>query len=144
MVPGEDGGACVAHEADEEMYIVQRKQAKAEHLVGHVEVSKVRSRESPAGGALAGVVERAWIRAELGAFDVESAVACEGGAVSAHAGGRDAVEQVDSAEHAFDEIFGESDAHEVARAIAWELAVDDLEDVVHVGFCLADGEPPMP
>jgi hypothetical protein len=41
--PGTDRGACVAHQTDEEMYIVQGKQAKAEDLVGREEVPNVRA-----------------------------------------------------------------------------------------------------
>ena len=104
------------------------------------EVPDVRPRESAAGGAVAVVVERPWVGAELGALDVEAAVAGERGAVPAHARGRDAVEEVDAAQHAFDEIFGKADAHEVARPVARQLAVDDLEDAVHVGLRFADRE----
>jgi hypothetical protein len=41
--PGADCGARVAHQADEEMYIVQGEQAKAEDLVGGEEVPEVRA-----------------------------------------------------------------------------------------------------
>ena len=98
------------------------------------------AREAAAGGAVAVVVERAGIGAELGALDVEAAVARERGAVAAHARGRDAVEEVDAAPNALDEILGKADAHEVARAVARQLGVDDLEDAVHVGLGFADRE----
>ena len=67
--------------------------------------------------AVALLVERTPVGAELGALDVETAVARERGAVASHARRRDAVEQIDAAAHALDEILGEADAHEVARAI---------------------------
>ena len=137
---GADRVARVAHQADEEMYIVQGEQAQAEHLVGDVEVADVGAGESAARGALALVVERPRVGAELGALDVEAAVAREDGAVAAHARRCDAVEEIDAAEHALDEVLGKADAHEVARAVARELGVDDLEDAVHVGLGFADGE----
>ncbi|HJX76483.1 MAG TPA: hypothetical protein VJ247_08995, partial [Gaiella sp.] len=123
---------------DEEMYIVQGKQAKPEDLVGGEEVTDVAAREARARRAIALIIERARIGAKLGAFDVQAAVASERGTVSSHARRCDAVEEIDAAADAFDEVFGEADAHEVARPVAWELGIDDLEDAIHVGLRFTD------
>ena len=50
---GANRGARVAHQANEEMYIVQGEQAKPEDLVGDEEVADVGAGESAAGGAVA-------------------------------------------------------------------------------------------
>src|SRR5688572_11763840 len=86
-----------AHQANEEMYIVQREQAQAENLVGDEQVAQVRPREPSACTAGACVINGSLAPAELGALDVEPAVLGEDRAVAAHARGRDAVEQVDPA-----------------------------------------------
>src|SRR4029077_20827277 len=103
--PGADRFAGVAHETNEEMYIVQGKQAKAEDLVRGEEMPDVRARESAARRAVALLVERPLVEAELGPLDVEPAVAREGRAVAPHPRGGDAIEEVDAAAHALDEVF---------------------------------------
>src|SRR5437763_10795770 len=97
----DDRGARIAHQANEEMYIVQGEQAQSEHLVGDEEVPQVTAGEPTTRGTIAIVVQRTRVAAKLGAFDVEPAVAREGGAVASHAGRRDAIEQVDTTAHAF-------------------------------------------
>src|SRR5215216_6876755 len=88
-----DRSACVAHQADEEMYIVQGEQAQPENLVSGKEVADVAAREASARRAVTVVVEWPWVGAEFGALDVEPAVAREGRAVPTHARRRDAIEQ---------------------------------------------------
>src|SRR5512140_565127 len=114
--PGADRAAAdrvarVAHQADEEMYIVQGEQAQPEHLIRNEQMPEIAAGESRAGGAIAGLVERPRIGAKLGAFDVESAVARARSAVAPHTRCRDAREQVDAAQNAFDEILGKPNAH---------------------------------
>src|SRR5262249_35445963 len=135
--PSADRSARVAHQTNEEMYIVQGEQAKAEDLVGGEEMPDVRARESRARRAVALVIQRLRIGAVLGAFDVETPIARECSAVATHSSGRDAIEQIHAAAHAFDEVFGKADAHEIAWAVARELTVQDLEDAVHVGLGFA-------
>src|ERR1041384_7659105 len=91
-VPALNGGTRVAHQANEEMYIVQGQQAKAEDLVRGVEVPEVGAREPRARGAVAALVQRPLVRAELGALDVEPPVGGERRAVAAHARGSHTVE----------------------------------------------------
>src|SRR4051812_9722983 len=133
-----NGGTRVAHQANQEMYIVQGQQAKAEDLVRRIEVPEVRAAEPRAGGAVAALVQWPLVRAELGALDVEASVARERGAVAPHARGSHTIEQIDAAHHAFHEILREPNAHEIARAVSRQLAVDDLEYSVHVGLRFAD------
>src|SRR6185369_17948318 len=118
--------------ANEEMYIVQREEAQPENLVGDEEVAYVCPREAPARGAIASLLDRARIGAVFGAFDVEPSVAGERGAVAPHAGGGHAVEEVDAAAYAFDEVFREAHSHEIARAIGGQGVVDGFEDAIHV------------
>src|SRR3982750_863478 len=118
----------------------------AEDLVGDEEVADVRAREAPARRAVTFLVERSRIRPVLGALDVDPSIRRERGTVAAHACRRDAIEQVDAAAHAFYQILGKADAHQVAWTIGRKRAVDHLEDAVHVrlGFSdrqAADTEP---
>src|SRR5688572_4406896 len=123
------------------MYIVQGEQADAEYLVAHEEMPNVGAAETTAGDTLAGLVERQGVVPVLGPLDVDAAGAREDGSVSPHARGGDAVEHVDSASDALDQVSGKPDAHEVARACAGKRLVDDVEHLVHRGLLLADGEP---
>src|SRR5690348_10913020 len=100
--PGADRATRVAHQLDEEMYIVQGKQAKPEDLIGHEEMPDVRPRKSSAGAAIALLVQRTFVRAELGALDVEAAVPRERRAIATHSCGRHAVVEIDAAKDAFD------------------------------------------
>src|SRR5437764_3324936 len=124
---GDDGGASVTHQANEEMYIVQRQQAKPEDLVRDEEVADVRSRKAAACGTVARAVQRTRIRAELGALDVEAAVAGKGGAVASHPRRRHAIKEIDAAEDTFHQIFRKPDSHQIARTVTRKLVVDNLE-----------------
>src|SRR5687767_9367746 len=85
--PLSDRVARGAHERDQKMYIVQREQTHAEHLVRDEQVPDVRAAEPAACRAVAALVERPLVGAELRALDVDPAVGGEGGAVPAHARG---------------------------------------------------------
>src|SRR5688500_932508 len=74
-----------AHQRHEKMYIVQRQQTQAEHLVRDEEMTEVRAREARARRTRAFHIERPWVVPELAAFDVEPAVAREHRAISSHA-----------------------------------------------------------
>src|SRR5688572_28111189 len=123
------------------MYIVQGEQADAEYLVAHEEMPNVRAAETTAGDTLTALVERQGVVPVLGPLDVETAGAREDGSVSPHARRGDAVEHVDSASDALDQISGKPDAHEVARACAGKGFVDDVEHLVHRRLFLADRKP---
>src|SRR5207245_2738845 len=100
--------------------------------------------ESATGGAIALRVDRPAVGAKLGALDVEPAVARERGAVAAHACRGHAVEEIDAARYAFDEILREADAHQVAWPLARQLAVQELEDAIHVRLRLAHRQTANP
>src|SRR5262249_42429407 len=116
------------------------KQAKPEDLVRREEVADVRARESAARRAIAFLVEWPLVEAEFSPLDVEPAVARERRAVPPHPRRRDAIEEVDAATDALDEVLGKAHAHEIARRFARQLGVDDVEDAVHVRLGLADGQ----
>src|SRR4051794_24279820 len=103
-------------------------------------MSDVRSAEAFAGGAIAIGVERTWVSAEFGALDVETPVVREDGSIAAHARGRYAVEQVDAASDAFDNVFGKSNAHEIPWVGFGEGVFDGFKHLVHGGLFFADGE----
>ena len=130
--PGADRSTRVAHQTDEEMYIVQGEQAKAEDLVRREEVPDVGARESAARRAVALRVERTPIGAKLGALDVETSIARERGTVASHPCRRDAIEKIHTASHAFHQVFRESHTHEIARPVRRQHVVDDFEDAIHV------------
>src|SRR3954469_21553742 len=106
--PGANRLARSAHQANEEMYIVQGEQTQAENLVGDEEMSQVRAGESPAGGAVTVGVDRHVAPPVFGALDVHSAVGCEHGAVAAHPRRSHAIEEVDAPGDTLDQIFGKA------------------------------------
>src|ERR1043166_4719443 len=100
------------------MYVVQREQPQTEDLVGHDEVPDVRPGKPAAGGAGALAVQRRVVGAELRAFDVESPVRGERGAVASHPRRRDAVEEIDSARDTLEHGLGKAAPLEVAGRAA--------------------------
>src|SRR5579872_4313761 len=98
------------------MYIVHGEKAQGEDLVAGHEMAQVGPGESAAGLAAAAVVERARILAVGGVAEDDPSGCGERGGVSSHPGGGHAVEQVDAAGDALDEVLGEAHAHKVARA----------------------------
>src|SRR5688500_3799469 len=75
---GADRRARVAHQGDEEMYIVQGEKAQPQHFVGREEMPDVRAGEARARAAAALLVDRPRIRAQLGPPHVQSPLAGEG------------------------------------------------------------------
>src|SRR3954466_5193493 len=128
----------IARERQQEMYIVQGEEAQSEYLVRHEKVPDVGAAESRTRRAIAVGIEWARVGAVLGALDVEATVAGEDCAVASHPGWRDAVEQIDAAADSFDEVFGETDTHQVARMCFRQRVVDDFEHLVHRVLFLAD------
>src|SRR5688500_12355929 len=122
------------------MYIMQRQETQPKHLVAGEEVADVGPREPRARRALAAVVERARVRSQLGAPDVELPIAGERGTLAAVARRGDAVEEIDAPRDALDEVLWEADAHEVAGFVLRQLVVNDLEHLVHLRLGLADGQ----
>src|SRR3954464_226604 len=126
-----------AGERQQEMYIVQGEEAQSEYLVRHEKVPDVGAAESRTRRAIAVGIEWARVGAVLGALDVEAAIAGEDRAVASHPGWRDAVEEIDAAADSFDEIFGKSNPHQVARMGLRQRVVNDVEHLVHRVLLLA-------
>src|SRR5688572_33156550 len=97
--------------------------------------------EARARGTVAGSIERPRIRTEFSPLDVQPAFMGEDGAVPSHARRCDAVEQIDAATDALDQVLRKADAHQVAWVGAWKGRVDHLEHLVHRGFFFTDREP---
>src|SRR5687768_6477897 len=120
------------------MYIVQGEQAEAEYLVGDVEVPDIGAGEARAGGTVAGGVQGARIGPEFSALYVLPPFMGEDRAVPSHARRRDAIEQIDAAANAFNEILRETDAHEIPWVCTGKRVVDHIEHLMHRRLLLAD------
>src|SRR5450432_952309 len=133
-----NGAPHIAHQRKQEMYIVQGEKMHAERLFRYEQVADVRTSESRAGRAVAPAVQRERIRSKLYVAYVESPLAREGGAGAPHPRRRDAVEEVDSAPRALDEVFGKAHAHEIARPVRRKRVAHDVEHLVHRRLRLAN------
>src|SRR5438128_2658583 len=78
---GADRRAGGPHQRDEKMYIVQREETHAEHLVRNEEMPDVRAAEAAAGRAIARIVQGTWIDPVFRALDVDASVGGEGSPV---------------------------------------------------------------
>jgi len=137
---GADCLPCAFDEPGEVAQVVVGCEAVPEQFVVPEEVVEVGEAELAAGEAIAGGVGRGVDLAVGGVADGEPACIREEGAVAAEPGGEDAIEHVDAAGDAFDEVFGAADAHEVARPVDGELGAGDFDGLPHAGFGFADGE----
>src|SRR5207253_5151575 len=106
------------------MYIVQGEEAQPEYLVRDEKVADVGSAESGAGGAVAFRIEWSRIGAILGALDVQAYLARERRTISSHPSRSHAVEQVRTSTNRFDQVFGESHSHQIARMGFRQRVVD--------------------
>src|SRR6476659_9154902 len=103
-----------AHQLQVVMQVVDRVQARAEDLVGAVEMVQVAPGEVAAGVALSVGVQGLRILAMAGVLDLDVAPAGEEPAVPRVAGGQHAIEHVDAAAHGLHQVLGRAHAHEVA------------------------------
>lgn len=140
-----DGGTDVFHEAKHEMDVVEGGEAEVGELVYFYEVVKVGLRVVLACGAVAMRVYRRRVffvfrGAEVDAPFVLRRAAAFGGdedvASSCNSCWGNAVERVDAALDALEDIVDASDAEQVSWTIV-ELRDDPFKDSVHVCFAVA-------
>ncbi len=105
-------------------------------------MAEIGSAETSTGRTAALWVERAWIGAELRAFDVIPPIVGKDRSGAPHSRRRYAIEQIHPSANRFNEVFRESDAHEVSRPVARERFVSDVERGVHRMFGFADRQSP--
>jgi hypothetical protein len=96
---------------------MQRVKGTRAHLAGHEEVSQVRPRVVPAGIAAALRIEGTVVLGVPGVPDIETSLAGEELAVPGVARRQHAVEHVDAARDALDQVLGRARAHEIPRPI---------------------------
>src|SRR5688500_5877785 len=90
-----------------------------------------------AGIAATGRIDRVLVLRIFRVLDVETASAREQLAVAGVPGRQDAVEHIDAAGDAFDQVLGRSRTHQVSWRIRWQAASRFLNDGIH----LVDGLP---
>lgn len=139
VLAGGDGAAGALGEPSEVAEVVVGGESVAEEFVVAEEVVEVGEAELLAGEAVAGGVDGLVAFSVGGVADVEPAVVGEEGAVTAEPGGEDAIEHVDAAGDAFDEVFGAADAHEVAGPVDGELCEGGFGGGPHEFFGFSDG-----
>ncbi len=108
---------------------MDRVEAEAEQLLGGEQVPEVGAGESAAGIAGTLLIGRARVARVAGGLDLQAAAAGEEKPVARHAGGQDAVEEIDPRHRAAEQIFRRAHAHEVARLRRRQ----ELRGVLHAG-----------
>ena len=101
----------------------------------------IRAAVFPAGGTAAALLDRALIQLVGLVQEVQLAVIGVHVAVAAVPAGIDAVEKVDAALHAFQDIRRRADAHQVSGLSKRQMRHDDIQDMVHFLVALAHGQP---
>ena len=119
--------------------VVDGHQGGRRHLPRHVQVAEVGAAHGAAGVAGALGVGRARVGAVAGVADGQPAPRGEQLAVARVAGGQHAVEHVDAARDAFDEVLRRADAHQVARPVRGQ---DGIEADRARGACPPWARPP--
>ena len=119
---------------------MQGEQSEAQHFLGNKQMADVGAIVVRTAGARTPFNQGAPVGAKGAASHLHGAVGGEGGPMTPHARGHHAIEEIDTSTHAFHQVVGKADPHEVARNGAWKLWIADLQGGVHVWLRLADGE----
>lgn len=131
--------ASVTREPREKPDIVQREQARAEHLLAHEQVPNVRA--VVVGAARTPTPFHNWpaIGAKSTLPNLRGAVGREGRAMAPEPCGRHTVEEVNAAANSFYNVVGMSNPHEVARQRARQHRINRLEHFIEFCRRLAHG-----
>src|SRR5688572_20434560 len=132
-----DGRAHLPGEVEVEVEVVQRVQARAQDLVGPVQVVQVGPREVAARMAAAGGIERTGVVAVPRVLDLHVAESGEEPAVPRVAGRHDAVEHVEPARDALHDVLGGAHAHEVTGRVHGQARRRVGHEALHVLLGLA-------
>ena len=102
----------------------------------------VRAREGLAGIAIAGLINRSLIARKSCVHQVETSLGRKRGVMPRQAGRQDAIEDVDAAQDAVDQVFGRTDSHQVARLVLGQQRRDHIQHGVHLVFGFAHRQAP--
>ena len=125
---------------------MQGKEAQAENFVSADEVSDISAGEIiPAGVAVAIFFEGSEIVGEGGVLHNEAGAGGSSGRNHSHtvtgdAGWENAVEHIDAAQDAFEQMVGSADTHQIARLILWQIPRRNLKHIVHNIARFADAQ----
>ena len=134
MFPG------LANQFQVESQVVDRGNLECQELFTLKEVVKVSASVAlvDSGGTFR--IDGAEIVGPFGVAEIDNALPGEDLAVAPVAGRHDAVEHVDTAFDAFEDVHRRSHAHEVARAVLGKNLVDHLDHFVHFLCRFAHGQ----
>src|SRR3954463_13945446 len=103
-------------------------------------MTQVGAGESPAGVAAASLVRGARIASVAGCLDLQPSLPGEEEPVARHPGGQDTVEEIDSGDHAAQEVLGPPDTDRVSLLVRRKERRRVLDPFPHLRWVLADGE----
>ena len=133
--------ACLFTETNEKSHVVERDEPQTEHVLDHEQVTQVAPRIRGTRLAVALGIERLDRPFESRAPHIDSARRQPSGAVTTIPRGSHAVEQVDAAGDALQQIRGESDTHKITGHFRGKDGTEILQHAVHDLFRLANREP---
>lgn len=128
------------HKTHEAVDIVDREEANAEDFAGMEEMPHVGAGKIPATIAGATLFHGAKIIGVATGLDGNGAVAGKGGAVAGMARRHDAVEHIDSAGNAFDDLNPVADAHQVTGMGSGDVGDGEIDSAHHFGFRFTDAD----
>lgn len=138
QLTGED---CGPHLADQGLVVgdvVERQEDRAEHFAGNKKVPEIRTGVAAAGQAAAVGIEGSEVLLVCGIFDADGTMAGEGHSIAAIASRHNAVEHVDAAADGFEQIFGATDTHQIARLVRGQERDSAVEGGIHLRRRLSD------
>ena len=111
---------------------MNRVESRAQYFVATVEMMQVGTRIIATGVAITLGIERAGVAFMLRITNFHHAVSHEQVTITGIACWHNAVKHIDTATHAFHQIFRFADAHQVTRFVRRDLRADMLQNAVHV------------
>ena len=122
------------------MQIVDGIESCSQNFIDLLQVVQICARKAAAGHAAAAGINRPQVVFVLGVADLYVAIAGKEPTVAGVARGHHAVEHVDAAADAFNQILGRSHAHQIARLFCGHFVHDGVHDLKHLFFRLAHGQ----
>ena len=132
--------ADLLHQMVVEPEVMHDQQTLRQHLAALEQVAQIRAAEPAAGRTLTAFLDRAVVGLILRIHDVENAAVREQMTVARVPGRHDAVEEVDAARNALDDVARRADAHQIARLVLRRVRQDDIKNMVHDLGAFADGQ----
>ena len=129
------------HQPDQGPQVMDGYKGSGQQLLRHDQVTKVGTREGPAGIAIAGFVDRAFVAGEGGVHEVEPPIGGEGRMMAGQTGRQDTIEDIDAAQHPVDQVFGSADTHQIARLVFGVEGLHYIQHGVHFGLGLPHRQP---